>query len=367
GSVGFNCPFPNDSFTSFPPPFSFSSQCFGVFFCIARNTQSSFSLTLRGLARKGQWRCFRTHAVSPGSQLCPPGHGSDHPRRVSELDRLRHLRRLSLTTDRGEAAPRPQGLPSSPIGRTQAVRGEPQSLQPRQNPVDWSVRLYSHPSCGAGPPPLRALLALVSVASASAEGPRPQDVLTPRERLPRRDPRRAGPTRPSAWRVFARRWLSPISRDISSGPFVIRITKVRYQCLRPDARAPQRPVKLAVPPELPVGLQSAVITWSCRQCPHDGLWEVPRSRLPRSRLIPRRGKSRTGGRGQTMVRSLAPAVLSRGSRRGQNPQEAPLVRLRDAPDTQLPPVPLRRGSVAGRRNITKYMPLQAMPTVLRIV
>lgn len=40
-----------------------------------------------------------------------------------------------------------------------------------------------------------------------------------------------------------------------------------------------------------------------------------------------------------MVRSLAPAVLSRGSRRGQNSWEAPLVRLRDAPDTRLAQCP----------------------------
>lgn len=52
-----------------------------------------------------------------------------------------------------------------------------------------------------------------------------------------------------------------------------------------------------------------------------------------------------------VVRSLAPSVLSRGSRRGQNPREAPLVRLRDAPDTQVPPAPLRWDSAAGQWNI----------------
>lgn len=72
-----------------------------------------------------------------------------------------------------------------------------------------------------------------------------------------------------------------------------------------------------------------------------------------------------------MVRNLTPAVPFRVSQRGQNPREAPLVCLRDVRDTQLLPVPL--GRYWGQRgwamecNGTKYMPLQAMPTVLRTV
>lgn len=52
-----------------------------------------------------------------------------------------------------------------------------------------------------------------------------------------------------------------------------------------------------------------------------------------------------------MVRSLAPAVLSRGSRRGQNSWEAPLVRLRDAPDTRLAQCP-SKGRWNGREQNT---------------
>lgn len=52
-----------------------------------------------------------------------------------------------------------------------------------------------------------------------------------------------------------------------------------------------------------------------------------------------------------MVRSLTPAVPFRGSRRGPNPREAPLVFVRDVRDTQLPPVPLRSGSAARRWNV----------------
>lgn len=71
----------------------------------------------------GAWR-GRGSGVSarPRSlRLCPPGHGSDHPRRVSELGRVREQR-----SPAAPAPPRPQpdncreGLPSSPIGRTQA-------------------------------------------------------------------------------------------------------------------------------------------------------------------------------------------------------------------------------------------------------
>ncbi|XP_016155135.1 PREDICTED: translation initiation factor IF-2-like [Ficedula albicollis] len=313
GSVGFNCPFPNDSFTSstLPPPFFFLLSVLGGF-CFARNTQSSFSLTLRGLARKGRWRCFRTHAVSPGSQLCPPGQGSDRPRRVSELDRvgnraprqLRHLRRLSLATERAEAAPRPPGLLSSPpICRTQAALGRTTFPPTPPKPRGQLGEALLAPSCGARPPPLHALLAPVSAASAGAEGPRPQDVLTPRERLPRRDSRRAGPARPSLGRACARRWLSPNSRDISSGPFVTRITKVRYQCCAAAG-------KTRSPTGVTGGSPGRSDYQELPAVPPPRSRGVPCSRLPRSRLVPCRGKSRTGGRGQTMVRSLAPAVLS---------------------------------------------------------
>lgn len=117
---------------------------------------------------------------------------------------------------------------------------------------------------------------------------------------------------------------------------------MRHQCQRLAATAPQRPVKPAVPSELRGGLQSKQrLTGALTP----GCGGVPCCRLPRSRLTPRRGKRGTGGggglaEGQGTGRSLVPAVPPRGSRRGQNPRDAPLACPRGARDPPLPPAPL---------------------------
>lgn len=125
---------------------------------------------------------------------------------------------------------------------------------------------------------------------------------------------------------------------------------MRRQCLRLAASARRRPVKLAVPPELPAGLQSAVITRSRRQSPC--------SRLPRSHLIPRRGKSKTGGKGQDGeklgtcggVQGLPARPKSTGGTSGGPPGRAGHPAAPSAPQK-------------GRKG-PKYMSLQAMPNVL---
>lgn len=144
---------------------------------------------------------------------------------------------------------------------------------------------------------------------------------------------------------------------------------MRYQCLRLAASAPQRPVKLAVPPELPGELQRAVTTRSRRQSPYDGLRGVPCSRLPRSRLIPRRGKSRTGGRGTDggeklgtfgAIQGLPAWPKSTGGASGETPGRARHPGAPSAPQTG------QRGWATEHKG-TKYMSLQSMPTVLRTV
>lgn len=144
---------------------------------------------------------------------------------------------------------------------------------------------------------------------------------------------------------------------------------MHYQCLRLAASAPQRPVKLAVPPELPAGLRSAAITRSCRQSPYDRLRGIPCSRLLRSRLIPRRGKSGTGGRGADdgekldtcgAIQGLPAWPKSTGGTSGVPPGRA------GHPAAPSTPQKWQRGWAMECKG-TKYMLLQAMPTVLRTV
>lgn len=295
------------------------------------------------------------HGTS-ASQLCPPGHGSDHPRRVSELDRagnrapgqLRHLRRPQPDNCR-EGRPlrvcQDCRLLLRSAGHGQSW-GEPQSLQPRQSPAERSVRLCSPPSCRAGPPPFPGpdQRGFGGRGGAAATG--------------RPDPAGAIATSglSSCWPgntfcMMGLCWLSPNSRDISPVSFVIRITKVRYQCLRLAASAPQRS-KTRSPARVTGGTSGCsdyqgLPTAPPRQAA--GGVRAPGCPVPASSHAAVRAGQ--GGKGQTMVRNMAPAVLSRGSRRGQNPREAPLVRLQDVPDTLMSPVPLRRGSAAGQWNV----------------
>lgn len=143
--------------------------------------------------------CCRTD--SSGSRLCHPGDVSDHPRWVCVL--VRGGDGAGGCGSPGAfAGLKPSGCGEGRLLRTRRVcrhllrslgsrrsRGEPQSRRLCQKSADWTARLCSHPSPGAGPPPpFRATPtpAPGSTHSAGAEGPRLRDPCTSRGRSPRR-------------------------------------------------------------------------------------------------------------------------------------------------------------------------------------